>query len=65
MVRTNIMIDDKLISDAMKATGATTKRQAVELGLRALIQLKRQESIRGYRGKLMWRDDLERLRTDE
>ena len=64
-MRTNIVIDDKLISDAMKATGATTKRQAVELGLRALIQLKRQESIRGYRGKLRWRDDLERLRTDE
>jgi len=62
-VRTNIVIDDKLISEAMKASGATTKREAVELGLKALVQLRKQESIRGYRGKLRWRDDLDRLRT--
>jgi Arc/MetJ family transcription regulator len=63
-VRTNIVIDDKLMSDAMKATGATTKREVVELGLKTLVQLKKQEHIRGYRGKLHWRDDLERMRTD-
>ena len=39
-MRTNIVIDEKLISDAIKATGARTKREAVELGLKALIQLK-------------------------
>jgi hypothetical protein len=36
----------------------------VELGLRALIQLKQQERIRGFRGKLRWMGDLERMRTD-
>ncbi len=63
-MRTNIVIDDKLINDAIKATGAKTKREAVELGLKALIQLKKQETIKGYRGKLKWRDDLDRMRTD-
>ena len=63
-MRTNIVIDDKLISDAIKATGAKTKREAVELGLKALIALKKQETIKGYRGKLKWRDDLERMRLD-
>lgn len=58
------MIDDKLIAEAMKVTGANTKKEAVELGLKALIQLKRQESIRGMRGKLKWRDDLDRMRLD-
>jgi Arc/MetJ family transcription regulator len=63
-MRTNIVIDDKLITDAIKATGAKTKREAVELGLKALIALKKQETIKGYRGKLKWRDDLERMRLD-
>lgn len=64
-VRTNIDIDDRLMAEALKVTGARTKREAVELGLKALIQMKRQESIRGYRGKLQWRDDLARMRLDE
>lgn len=51
-MRTNIVLDDKLISDAIKATGARTKREAVELGLKALIQLKKQEVLKGFRGKL-------------
>ena len=63
-VRTNIVIDDKLIAEAIKVTGAATKKEAVELGLRALIQLKRQEQVRGMRGKLKWKDDLDRMRLD-
>lgn len=63
-MRTNIVIDAKLISEAMRATGARTKREAVELGLRALVRLKKQEEVRGFRGKLRWRDDLGRMRTD-
>jgi Arc/MetJ family transcription regulator len=63
-MRTNIVIDEKLISEAIKATGARTKREAVELGLKALIQLKKQESLKGFRGRLKWRDDLDRMRTD-
>ena len=63
-MRTNIVIDEKLIADAIKATGARTKREAVELGLKALIRLKKQEGLRGLRGKLRWRDDLERMRSD-
>ena len=64
-MRTNIVIDEKLMSDAIKATGARTKKEAVELGLKALIQLKRQEALKGFRGKLKWRDDLHRMRTGE
>ena len=63
-MRTNIVIDDRLIAEAIKATGASTKKEAVDLGLKALIQLKKQESIRGMRGKLKWRDDLDRMRLD-
>jgi Arc/MetJ family transcription regulator len=64
-VRTNIVIDDELMDDALRATGARTKREVVELGLRTLVALRKQERIRKYRGKLQWDDDLERMRTNE
>lgn len=63
-MRTNIVIDDKLMSDALKATGAKSKREAVEMGLRALVRLKEQQKLRGVRGKLRWDGDLDEMRTD-
>lgn len=63
-MRTNIIIDDKLMKAAIKATGAKTKREAVELGLRTLVRLKRQQEIKGLRGKLEWVGDLDQIRTD-
>lgn len=63
-MRTNIEIDDKLMNDVLKATGVRTKKEAVELGLKTLIRLKRQEGIRAFRGKLKWTGDLDKMRTD-
>ena len=62
-MRTNIEIDDRLMADALKATGLSTKKEAVELGLKALIKLKKQSSIRALRGKLKWEGDLDEMRT--
>ncbi|RUO29730.1 DUF2191 domain-containing protein [Aliidiomarina sedimenti] len=61
-MRTNIEIDDKLMNDALKATGVKTKKEAVELGLKALIKMKKQEEIKQYRGKLEWSGDLDDMR---
>jgi len=63
-VRTNIEIDDKLMKDALRATGAKTKREAVELGLKTLVQLRAQEKARELRGKITWEGDLDAMRTD-
>jgi Arc/MetJ family transcription regulator len=64
-MRTNIVIEDALMDEALKVTGAKTKREAVELGLRALVRLQRQEDIRRLRGKLSWKGDLEAMRLDK
>ncbi len=64
-MRTNIVIDDKLMRDSLKATGAKTKREVVELGLRTLLKLKRQQQIQSLRGKIDWQGDLERMRLDQ
>ena len=63
-MRTNIVIDDRLMSDAMAASGARTKREVVELGLKTLLQLRQQAGIRALRGKLAWEGDLDSMRTD-
>lgn len=63
-MRTNIVIDDKLIAEAMKLSGARTKREVVEEGLRLMVRLKRQERLRGARGKLKWSGDLDAMRRD-
>lgn len=64
-MRTNIVINDDLMSDALEITGLKTKREAVELGLKTLVELKKQEKIKGYRGKLKWEGDLESMRLDD
>ena len=64
-MRTNIVIDDNLIGDAIKLTGVKTKREAVELGLKMLISLKEQENIRKFRGKLKWEGDLGEMRSNK
>jgi len=63
-VRTNIEIDDQLMLDTLAVTGLKTKREAVELGLRTLLKLKRQEELRALRGKLNWRGNLDDMRRD-
>jgi len=62
-MRTNIEIDDSLMADALKVTGLSTKKEAVELGLKALIKLNKQGSIRSLRGKLKWNGDLDDMRS--
>jgi Arc/MetJ family transcription regulator len=63
-MRTNIVIDDKLIGKAMRLAGSTTKRATVEEGLRLLVRLKQQEKVRRMRGKLPWTGDLDDMRRD-
>ena len=63
-MRTNIVIDDKLMRDTLRATGLGTKREAVELGLRTLLRLSKQAEIRKMRGKLAWQGDIHAMRTD-
>ncbi len=64
-MRTNIVIDYKLMKDTLRLTGLKTKREAVELGLRTLLRLRKQAEIRRFRGKLNWQGDLDSMRLDK
>jgi Arc/MetJ family transcription regulator len=62
-MRTNIVIDDDLIAQAMQASGLPTKRAAVEAGLRLLIQVQAQTGVRKLRGRMQWEGNLDEMRT--
>lgn len=62
-MRTNIDIDDKLMRQAMRTSGARTKRAVVEEGLRLLIQTREQRSVRRLRGSVSWDGDLDDSRV--
>ena len=64
IMRTNIVIDDALMSDTLKATGLRTKREVVELGLKTLLRLRQQGEIKKLRGKVTWEGNLDVMRRD-
>jgi Arc/MetJ family transcription regulator len=61
-MRTNIVLDDKLVKRAQKLTGIKTKREVVHEALRTLILLSEQADIRNLRGKLKWEGNLHEQR---
>ncbi len=63
-MRTNVVIDDKLMNSALKQSGLKTKKATIEEGLRLLVKFKKQTKLKKYRGKLKWVGDLDNMRTD-
>lgn len=63
-MRTTISVDEKLLKEAHEASGFKTKKATVEEGLRLLVQIRAQEEIRKWRGKLKWEGSLEDMRRD-
>ena len=64
-MRTNIVIDDQLMTQAIALSGLRTKKETVEEALRLLISLKNQASLRKFRGKLNWEGNLDEMRIDK
>jgi Arc/MetJ family transcription regulator len=64
-VRTNIEIDSELMEKALRLSGLRTKREVVEKALNTLVRLEEQQKLRELRGKLVWDDDLDRMRGAE
>ena len=64
MPRTSIDIDERLIKKVIELTGAKSKREAVEIALRRLVEKGTIcRSLRRWRGKLAWRGDLGKWRA--
>jgi Arc/MetJ family transcription regulator len=64
MARTNIDIDEKLIQEAIRLTGARSKREAVQIALRRLVEKGSiYRTLRQLRGKVVWEGDIGRWRS--
>ncbi len=55
-MRTNIILDDELVAQAMKAGPYKTRKEAVDAGLRLLARQAAYRDILALRGKLRWDD---------
>jgi Arc/MetJ family transcription regulator len=62
-MRTNIDIDDSVLKEVQRLTGAKTKREAVDLALRELVARYRRLGLLRLRGKVRWEGDLEESRV--
>jgi len=64
-MRTNIVIDDSLMNEALVISGYKTKKETVEEGLKLLIAMRNQAKVKRFRGKMHWEGDLAAMRTDK
>ena len=64
-MRTNVIIEDRLMEAALKLSGFRTKKETIEAGLKLLVKFNRQEKIKDFRGRLKWIGNLEKMRTDK
>jgi Arc/MetJ family transcription regulator len=64
-MRTNVVVDDDLMASALKVSGLKTKKDAIEQGLKLLVQVKSQKQIKRFRGKLKWSGSLDEMRLDK
>ncbi len=61
-MRTNIEIDDELMTRAMELSGLRTKRAVVEAALRDMVEWRSRQKLRELFGKFPWQGDLDQMR---
>jgi len=62
MKRTNVVLDEKVIDRAKKATGIQVTRQLLDYALRELLRHRKQRKILELRGKVDWEGNLGAMR---
>jgi Arc/MetJ family transcription regulator len=58
-VRTNIVLDEALIEEAMEITGARTKREVVHLALEELVRSRKKKNLTDLAGRIRFRKDFD------
>jgi Arc/MetJ family transcription regulator len=54
-MRTNIVLDDDLVDEAQKITGARTKREVVHMALQELVRSRKKKDLLDLAGKIRFR----------
>jgi len=61
-MRTNVVLDDKLVAEAMRLTGLQTKRGVIDHALKELIRRRQQRRLLELRGRVKWEGNLSKMR---
>ncbi len=56
-MRTNIVIDDNLMEQAMRLSGSSTKKDTVERALLEFVQRRTRKDLTELQGKIKFADD--------
>jgi Arc/MetJ family transcription regulator len=64
-MRTNVVLDDKLVKEAMKLTGKKTKRELIDYALHELVRRQKRLALLNLRGKIHWEGDLDEMRRTD
>ena len=62
-MRTNIDIDNQLLSKAMKLANTKTKKETVEVALAQLIKTLKRKDLLRFQGKISWEGNLDEMRS--
>ena len=62
MKRTNIVMDETLVRQGLKATGMKTRRALVHHALQELVRREKQMGLLALEGKIKWTGDLNTMR---
>ena len=63
MKRTNIILDEKLVNNCLKATGIKTQKALIDHALRELLRHENQTKLFELKGKINWNGNLDEWRT--
>ena len=56
-MRTNVLIDDVIIQEAMDLSNIKTKKDVIDHALRELVRTYKQKDLRDLRGQIQFYDD--------
>lgn len=61
-MRTNIVLNDRLMNEAMRLSHSKTKKQVVELALENFVNFLKRQSMKELFGKVKWQGNLNEMR---
>ncbi len=64
-MRTNIVLNESLVNDAMKLSGLKTKKSVIEEALKLFVSIQKQTRLKSFKGKLKWEGSLDDMRNDK
>ena len=64
MKRTSLVLDEKILEEAVRVLGVKTRSATVNLALQEVLRMRRIQGLADHIGKVEWLGDLSEMRED-